>query len=202
MASVSGIHLSEPTVISEPRMEQVMNKKKLVNSGPAPEQTSGGAHCPEAIAALANGDLNRWRGLPDGCTRADVEDVLLLVTNEANESCPYSGPLGYAPTPGAPNGLTIHYGVGTVDYITIVGPRFRQPIQDILGEPEAKIQSYLEGSHEQWVYPGLGLACHMKEWGPGVNWLYVFGPTTLEIYKTSLLSRVRTLRHKSLRRVG
>lgn len=177
-------------------MEQLMRKKKPASHGPVPEQTSDDALCPEAIAALANGDLNRWRGLPDGCTRADVEDMLSLVTSEANESSPYSGPLGYAPMPGAPSGLTVHYDVGTVDYITIVGPRFRQPIQDALGEPEGKVESYLEGSREQWVYASLGLACHMKEWEPGVNWLYVFSPTTLEVYKTSLLSRVRTLRHE------
>lgn len=174
-----------------------MIKKKQANNGSSPELTGGGAHCVEAIAALANGALDGWHGLPDACTRADVETVLSLVTRPVNESSPYSGPLNYAPTPGAPNGLTVHYGVGTVDYITIVGPRFRQPIQDILGEPEGKIQSHLEGASEQWVYSGLGLAFHMKALEPGVNWLYVFGPTTLEDYKTSLLSRVRTLRHKS-----
>ncbi|MGQ0571189.1 MAG: hypothetical protein ACT4P5_16935 [Armatimonadota bacterium] len=123
--------------------------------------------------------------------------MLSLATREANESSPYSGPIGYAPTPGAPNGLTVHYGVGTVEYITIAGPRLGQPIQDMLGEPEGKIQSYLQGSREQWVYPALGLACHMKAWEPGVNWLYVFGPTILEVYKKSLLSRARTLRHEN-----
>ena len=173
-----------------------MNQKKPADSGPATDQTSDDANCAEAIAALANGDFNRWRGLPDGCTRADVEDMLSLVTCEANESSPYSGFLDYAPTPGAPSGLTVHYSVGTVDYTTIVGPRFRQPIQDVLGEPEGKIQSYLEGSREQWVYASLGLAFHMRAWEPGVNWLYVFRPTTLEVYKMSQLARASTLRHK------
>jgi len=174
-----------------------MIKKKPVNNGPRPEQTSGGAHCTETIAALANGDLNGWSGLTDACTRTDVENVLSLVTREANESSPYSGPLNYAPTSGAPNGLTVHYSVGTVEYITVVGPHFKQPIQEMLGEPEGKIQSNLEGASEQWVYPGLGLAFHMSFGEQGVNWLYVFGPTTMEVFKMSLLSRVHTIRHKS-----
>jgi len=174
-----------------------MTKKKPANSGNIPGETSGCSDCVKAIDALANGDLDRWRGLPSACTRADVERVLSLVTREVNESNPYSGPLNYAPTPGAPNGLTVHYGVGAVDYITVVSPRLKRPIQEMLGEPEGKIQSNLEGASEQWVYPVLGLAFHMEFGEQGVNWLYVFGPTTLEVYKTSLLSRVRTLRHKS-----
>jgi hypothetical protein len=164
-------------------------------SGPASERTSGGSDCVAAMAALANGDLASWHRLPQRCTQGDVEKVLLLATSKANASNPYSGPLGYAPTPAAPHGLTVHYSVGTVDYITVVAPQFRQPIQEMLGEPEGKIQSYLEGSSEQWVYPCLGLAFHMKVEEPGVNWLYVFGPTTIETYKSSLLSRIRTLRH-------
>lgn len=174
-----------------------MSKQKPVRSEPAPERTSESSHCAEAITALVNGALDGWRGLPDACTRADVENVLSLVSREVNESNPYSGPLNYAPTSGAPNGLTVHYGVGEVEYITVAGPLFKQPIQEMLGEPEGKIQSHLEGAGEQWVYPGLGLAFHMKFGEPGVSWLYVFGPTTLESYKTSLLSQVRTLRHKN-----
>jgi hypothetical protein len=173
-----------------------MNDKKPANSGREPRQIIGGAQRGEALSALANGALNGWRGLPDECARADVENVLSRVTKEVNESSPYSGPLDYAPTPGAPNGLTVHYGVDAVEYITVVGPQFDQPIRGMLGEPEDKIQSHLEGSSEQWVYPGLGLAFHMKSGEPGVSWLFVFGPTTLEDYKTSLLSRVRTLRHR------
>lgn len=167
------------------------------NRVPAPER--GVTPCAEAIAVLADGDLGRWRGLPEACARAEVEDVLSLATGEANESGSFSGPMAgpvvYAPTPGAPHGLTVHYGADTVDHITIVRPRFRQPVQDALGEPGGRIRSYLEGSREQWVYPGLGLAFHTSASEPGVNWLYVFAPTRLEVYETSLLSRVRTLRH-------
>jgi hypothetical protein len=177
-------------------MELIMTNKKPTKSRPKPEQTSGSSHCIDAITALANGDLSHWQGLSDRCTRADIEYVLSLITSEVNESNPYSGPLDYAPTPGAPSGLTVHYDVETVDYITIVGPLFRQPIQEILGAPEGKIQSSLQGSREQWVYPSLGLAFHMKEWESGVNRAYVFQPTTLELYKMSPISRVRTLRHK------
>ena len=170
-----------------------MNQPAL--SGPASEKNGGSSDCVAAMTALANGDLAGWRGLPEQCTQIDVEKVLSVATSKANESNPYSGPLGYAPTPAAPHGLTVHYSVGTVDHITVVAPQFKRPIQEMLGEPESKIPTYLEGSSEQWVYPGLGLAFHMKVHEPGVNWLYVFGPTTIETYKSSLLSRIRTLRH-------
>lgn len=173
-----------------------MIKKNPANSGRAPARMSGDTRCVEAISALANGTLAGWRGVPDGCTRTDVEKVLSLVTREANESSPYSGPLTYAPTPGAANGLTVHYAVGAVEYITVVEPQFKQPIEEMLGEPEGRLPSHLEGASEQWVYPGLGLAFHMKSGEPGVSWLYVFRPTTLEGFRTSMLSRVRTLRHR------
>lgn len=168
-------------------------------SEPPDSESAAGARdpvvCTEAIRALADGDLARWRGLPDGCSRKAVEGVLTLVTREVNESNPYSGPLGYAPTPGAPNGLTVSYASGTVDVITVAGPRLRQALKDVLGQPGEVLPSYLEGSRTQWVYPGLGLAFHMDVGERSVNWLYAFGPTTVEVYRTSLLSRARTLRH-------
>jgi hypothetical protein len=180
-------------------MEPVVNTNQGANSGAAAENIGGGSGCVAAMTALANGDFAAWRGLPKQCMQGDVEKVLSVATGKVNESNPYSGPLGYAPTPAAPHGITVHYSVGAVDYITVVAPQFRQPIQEQLGEPEGKIQSHLEGSREQWVYANLGLAFHMKAEGPGVNWLYVFGPNTLETYKHSLLSRMRTLRHPSVR---
>ena len=169
---------------------------KTPPSSRAAEQPSGAPDCVAAMAALAHGALHGWRGLPDACTRSAVETVFSLVTKEPTESIPYSGPLTYAPTPGAPNGLTVHYGLGDVEYIIVVGPTFTQPLQEMLGEPESTIQSHLEGANEQWVYPGLGLAFHMNLREPGVHSLYVFGPTTLQHYTTGRLSRVRTLRHK------
>lgn len=164
-------------------------------SGHGPDRTGAASDCAAAMAALANGELAGWRGLPERCTQDEVEKVLSAATSKANDLHPYSGPLGYAATPAAPHGLTVHYSAGTVDYITVVAPRFELPIPEMLGEPEAKIESYLEGSSEQWVYASLGLAFHMKVEEPGVNWLYVFGPTAIETYRTSLLGRVRTLRH-------
>jgi hypothetical protein len=155
--------------------------------------------CVEALTALADGALGRWHGLPDGCTRADVDQVFALVSRPTTQPGPYSGRLDYAPTPGAPNGLTVYYGAGAVDYITVVGPQFEQPVDVMLGEPEGRLRSDLEGAGEQWVYPRLGLALHMKSEPPGASWLYVFGPTTLDDYRTSPLGRVRTLRHKAPR---
>ena len=174
-----------------------MTRNQPVNQTPAAERIGGSSDCVAAMTALANGDLNGWSGLPERCTEKDVEKVLSPATIKANDSNPYSGPLGYAPTPAAPHGLTIHYNVGVVDYITVVTPLLKRPIQEMLGEPEDKIPSYLEGASEQWVYASLGLAFHMKVAGPGAHWLYVFGPTTTETYKTSLLGNVRTLRHKT-----
>jgi hypothetical protein len=176
-------------------METVLTTNQAANDHPASRTARGSSDCVRAMSALANGDLEDWRGLPERCALEDVEKVLSAATSKVNDSKPYSGPLGYAPTPAAPHGLTVHYDAGIVDYITVVTPQFKQPIQEMLGEPEDKIQSSLEGSGEQWVYPGLGLAFHMKREESGVNWLYVFAPTTLETYRTSVLSQARTLRH-------
>lgn len=171
--------------------------EKQEDNKPISGGTNRRSECVNAIDALANGDLDGWHGFGGACTRADVETVLAAVTTEVNESSPYSGPLNYAPTFGAPNGLTVHYGVGAVEYISVVEPKFKRTLQEMLGEPSGKIESYLEGASEQWVYPELGLSFHMKSDEQGVKWFYVFGPTTLEVYKTSPLARMRTLRHKT-----
>jgi hypothetical protein len=167
---------------------------------PSDNESAAGAGdtivCAEAIRALADGDLGRWQGLPNGCSRNDVEGVLTLVTTVVNESNHHSGLLGYAPTPGAPNGLSVSYERGAVDVITVAGPALKQNPKDVLGPPEEILPSFLEGSRSQCVYPGLGLAFHMDVDERNVNWLYAFGPTTGEVYRTSPLSQVRTLRHQ------
>jgi len=151
--------------------------------------------CVEAIAALANGVLGGWRGVPAGCKRADVEAVLSPISAPINPSIPGSGPIRYAATAGAPYGLTVHYDADTVDYITVVAPRLDRPADEVLGDPEGRLRSELEGASEQWVYPRLGLALHRKSESTEVSWLYAFAPTTLDEYQTSPLSRIRTRRH-------
>jgi hypothetical protein len=177
-------------------MKPNIKRKKPVKSASTRGTPGGRTRCIETIAALTEGSFNRWLGLPDDCTRIDVEHVLLPMTSPDNESSQYTGPLDYAPTALAPNGLTVYYDVGMVDYIIIGRPRFPRPFLEMLGEPAAKLPSYLENSREQWIYPGQGLALHMMVFEPGVNWLYVFHPTTLQAYEDGPLSRVRTLRHR------
>jgi hypothetical protein len=158
--------------------------------------------CVEAITGLANGVLGGWRGVPAGCTRADVEAVLLPVSAPINSSTPSSGPIRYAATAGAPYGLTVHYDADMVDYITVVAPHLERPADEVLGAPEGRLRSELEGASEQWVYPRLGLALHKKSESTDVSWLFVFAPTTLDEYQSSPLSRMRTRRHKVPRTPG
>jgi hypothetical protein len=159
-----------------------------------------GVGCVAAINALAGGSFDGWAGLPPRCTRAQVEEVLSVVEGDAASSGQGSGPRRYAPTPAAPHGLTVHYESGTVDHISVVEPRLERPVDAMLGEPEGRWPSGLEGSDEQWVYARLGLAFHMKSESSGVSRLFVFGPTTIEGYRTSALGRARTLRHQAPRR--
>jgi hypothetical protein len=154
------------------------------------------ARCLEAMTELASGVLTSWRGLPAGCTRADVEAVLAPVSHPINPSTPSSGPIRYAATAGAPFGLTVHYEADIVDYILVISPRLERPADEVLGAPEGRLRSELEGSSEQWVYARLGLALHWKSDSPHVSRLYAFVPTTLDEYRTSALSRVRTRRHE------
>jgi hypothetical protein len=152
----------------------------------------------EDLVALADGDLRRWRGAAPGCERAVVDAVLTQTTRPVNDSAPYSGPLGYAATPGAPHGITVHFAEGVVEYISIAGPRLREPVPDVLGQPEGVLPSYLEGSTEQWAYPRTGLACHVRAGGQ-VSWLYAFAPMSWQTYQDSSLTQVRTLRHRRRR---
>src|SRR5215212_8872107 len=112
-----------------------MTRNQPANQTPAAERTGGDSDCAAAMSALASGDLAGWRGLPGRCAEGDVGQALSPATDKANESDPYSGPLGYAPTTGAPHGLTAHYDAGVVEYITVVAPRLKRPVRETLGEP-------------------------------------------------------------------
>jgi hypothetical protein len=167
---------------------------------PSDDQRTGqaepvGEGCALWLSRLARGELRGWSALPRRCPRAEVDAVLTQTTTETNDSHPYSGPLDYAATPGAPRGLTVHYAQGAVEYIVVPAPAIASPVRETLGEPEVTLPSLLEGSTEQWAYPGLGVAWHVT--GDGrPSWLYAFPPMSARDYLDGSLSQVRTLRHQ------
>lgn len=149
--------------------------------------------CENAIRALAAGRIERWQGLPEGCTRADVERALSYVPPAAGASVA-QGSFEYPPTSGAPHGVDLEYADDEVLYVVIVDPKIPSAEQT-LGRPDGVIPSRLEGAKEQWVYASRGLSVHMDRWEPGVVRLYAFAPTTLEEFQDSALSQVKTRRY-------
>jgi hypothetical protein len=162
---------------------------------PTAQAETMGKGCALRVSRLAHGDLRDWLGLPRHCPRTEVDTVLTQTTTETNDSDPYSGPLTYAPTSGAPHGLTVHYAEGCVEYIVVPAPRISPSVRESLGEPEVTLPSLLEGSSQQWAYPGRGLALHLTVDGRP-NWLYAFAPMSVPDYLDGSLSQVRTLRHR------
>ena len=148
-----------------------------------------------SLVRLSEGNLAGWAGIDSTWTKEDVAYVLPLDT-DGDPHQPDNGPVDYAKTDGAPNGLTVHYDSARVSYVTIYGPRLVQTILDALGEPEMVLRSGLEGAHEQWAYPGRGITAHMDVSANVVVWLYAYPSMPTENYPDSTLARARTLRHR------
>ena len=137
--------------------------------------------CQRGLAALAAGDLVRWRG-GAGCTRGDVERVLGRPTR--------SGP-GFEEFP--PQRATAQVidvilapGDDALIAIAIGAPRLVRPWRDVLGPPEAQEPSHHFDDAVQYVYPSRGIAVHEVRSGELIG-VVGFAPMTLEAFDASEL---------------
>lgn len=154
----------------------------------------------DSLIALTRGELGPWRGVDPTWTRARVDRSLDPAGVPANTSTPYTGPLGYAATEGAPYGLTLEYDEGRVVQVTVVSPRLVASAHQALGEPVMELASELEDATVQWCWPRLGLACHVARDGSGIARLYGFIPMSPADFRAHPLSRATVLRHPTRER--
>ena len=156
--------------------------------------------CMESLRNLARGDYTMWHGLEPACTRADVSAAF----GESKSDTDLYGNPGGAPTlyraypgvPASPYGAIVWY-VGdmavALQMHTVTPAR---PIEDQLGNPDAKDPSRMPGFKTMWIYASRGLTLHIDEGTGAIAWLYAYRQMTLAEFRSSWLSRVHILRHR------
>ena len=150
----------------------------------------------DAIRALAAGEYERWHGVQPGMDAATVDEALGSASPEQ------SGRLGglpavyrvYPATDGAPFGVQVWFEAERVAAFEIREPPLRVPLDEQLGEPEARAPSGLGGSYRQWVYAGRGLTVHVSRVTGEALRVYAYPACPTERFLEHPLSRVERRR--------
>jgi hypothetical protein len=145
------------------------------------------------VRRLVDGDIAGWSGLPEGCTHADLSQVLAGGESEGN---------------GRLSGFPAHFRMyqaekqteliqtwfdtrGRVFLVTFSNPQLSETHQEILralGEPEAKLEPGV-GFHadaHQWIYAARGLTLFVREHLDEIARVAVYRPTTASYYENYL----------------
>lgn len=150
--------------------------------------------CDAALRALGAGALGDWRGLPVGCTAADLGRVFT-----GGGDPPGNGRLSTRPTrfrnyraDGQPQPLQVWFDDDDrAILITWIQPSVVGPVKELLatlGAPEAKLDpsiGYHADAH-QWIYAGRGLTLYVREHDGTLARASAFPPTTAADYEARL----------------
>jgi len=147
--------------------------------------------CIEALSAIADGELARWRGLP-ACTVADATAAL------GGEVSSGHGELGrwaqYSGRSSAPQGVTLWFRDQHIALVEIFLPALQRSVRDQLGEPEATVDSYLGDALEQWIYSSRGLTAHVEPWNGKATHVFGYPSMTVAEFLGSAWRNVRVIK--------
>jgi hypothetical protein len=187
-----------PIAAREPRGRLRRPHPRRPHPDPPPLTMTTDQNPIDAVRALAAGEYERWHGVPPGLDRATVDAAL----DSGDASPERSGRLGglpavyrmYPPTDGAPFGVQVWFEGERVSVLEIREPPLRAPLDEWLGEPEARVPSGLGGSYRQWVYAGRGLTFHVSRVTGEALRLYAYPACPTERFLEHPLSRVERRR--------
>jgi hypothetical protein len=132
------------------------------------------------LKALVTGNLAAWTGLPSGLSSDAVAQALGPPGDE--EAGRIGGQLAtfrlFPPAAGAPFGVKAWLAGDDVWLLEVREPPLSAPIDQQLGEPEARAPSGLGTSYEQRVYGARGLLLHVSQVTGEVRRLYAFAPAS------------------------
>lgn len=152
--------------------------------------------CEQALALIENRDFQTWRGLPAGCTVAELAarhpqlsagNGLTKLGSELAPAEFKTLQLGAYRKP-----LRVFYRQDTVVAIEIEYPEIENgfaALSAIFGQPAATLDYYqrtVRYDKSAYVYPDRGIAVFYDPSRAAVLRLYLFTPTTLEAYQRSL----------------
>jgi hypothetical protein len=154
--------------------------------------------CLEALKSLRAGEIDKWHGLIAGCSRQTAEEVFGNTGSEPDGAAILGDELtafrGYGPSEFAPNGFTVWFQGDAIRCVQVGAPKLVQPLETMIGRPEAIVPSRLKKSLEQHIYASRGLIAHVDIGSHAVFSIYFCEPTTVEEFLESSISRVEIRR--------
>lgn len=151
------------------------------------------ASCVEALTAIADGDLSRWRGLP-ACSRADVAAALGGRADDPSRPGEFGYSTLYAARGAAPYGVTVWFDGDRAMLVQINLPALAKSVGDQLGAPEATADSRLGELIEQRVFASRGLTAHVQEWDGKAIRIYGYAPMTAQAFLASPWATVSNIK--------
>jgi len=144
------------------------------------------SECQSAIAALAGGRLDEFRGLGK-CGRVDAE-AALGSSGDAPSKFEQFGEYRPYSTPGGT--ILVWFLSDDIRVMQLLYPKLKRPLRALVGDPEAKVRSELSSEWEQWVYASRGMTAHVKRGSSDVVALYAYRPSTVEAFLKTDIARV------------
>ena len=151
------------------------------------------------LDAVQAGDLRDWHPLPDQASRDDLLSVRPAAEPARDLTTLLGQPaIGYRlpPTPHAPGGVAVWTQHDEVTLIDVPGPDLVAGYLEVLGPPEAILESGIGDSLEQRLWPQQGLILHVARATGRVARLYGHHVATVAQMRTSPLVNVRIERHR------
>jgi hypothetical protein len=144
------------------------------------------ASCQAALAALAGGRLDEFRGL-GSCGRVDAE-AALGSSGDAPSKFEQFGEYRPYTTPGGT--VLVWFLSDDIRVVQLLYPKLKRPLVALVGEPEAKAKSQLSSEWEQWIYASRGMTAHVRRGAGDVVALYAYRPSTVEAFLQTDIARV------------
>jgi hypothetical protein len=142
--------------------------------------------CVDRLSALASSRLSDYQGLPR-CGRVDAEASLGGSGAEPSRFEQFGEYRVYRHASGS---FFVWFLADDIRVIQVVSPHLRQPLIQVLGEPEDKIPSRLSTDWEQWVYARRGLSAHVKRGTGEPMTFFAFRPTTAQEFAETDIAKV------------
>lgn len=143
--------------------------------------------CVNALRALVEGRLDAWHGLPPGCDRKDAEAAFGPGEGGPDGVASLAGTLTafrrYPRSARLPRDVQVWLRDDAIFAVEVNDLQPAQPVERMLGAPEASERSGVGSVHTQRIYASRGLVLHVQNITGAIVRTYGFGPCTLEQFR-------------------
>ncbi len=142
--------------------------------------------CENSLTALAAGELDTFKGIGK-CGRVDAEMALGSSGDTPSKFEQFGEYRVYRSSKGS---VLVWFISDDIRVAQILYPKLARPVDQLIGEPEAKVKSELSAEWDQWIYARRGLTLHVKRGTSEVVTLFAYKPTTVDEFLKTDIARV------------